>query len=164
MLAKMLIWNRPFVAFIRQGVGYKRGDLIHELIRVPTVQQARKAPHVTLPCCFALFFHLHSQVQHSWLALHTMTHTRFRFFTFAKVILTPTHTCTPACCEQHRNSATLHTCNLHSCIFLHTMLKPARQYELKSSLCPSYDDAFTRCFCLYNHLTVYISASLGRHA
>ncbi len=161
------------MVFIRQGVGYKRGDLIHELIRVPTVQKAREAPHVTLPCCFALFFHLHSEVQHSWLALHTIIHNRFRFSRLAKVILTPTYTCIPACNEQHHNSATLHTCNLHSCIFLRIMLKPAQQHELKSSFCPSYDDAIIRCFCLFNQLIVYIStssldqvsrASLDQHA
>ena len=87
------------------------------------------------------------------------THNRFTFPRFANVILTPTHTCIPACNEQHDYSATLHTCNLHSCIFLRIMLKPARQHELKSSPYSSYDDAITRCFCLFNQLIVYRSTS-----
>ncbi len=92
--------------------------------------------------------------ENTWLALHMITHNRFTFCRLAKVFFTPTDTCIPACNAQHDNSD---TCNVHSCIFLLIMLKPAQQHELKSSFCPSYDDANTRCFCMFNQLIVYSS-------
>lgn len=57
------------MALIRQGVGYKGGDLLHQLIRLAAVQQAGEAPHVALPCRLTLRLHLryhspHGEVLH----------------------------------------------------------------------------------------------------
>ena len=50
----------PFVAFIWQRFSYKGGDFVHELIRLPTVQQAGEPPHVTPAKTFTLSFDLHT--------------------------------------------------------------------------------------------------------
>lgn len=42
----------PLIVLIRQRGGNKGGHFVHQLVWVPTVQYARKAPHITLATCF----------------------------------------------------------------------------------------------------------------
>jgi len=41
--------DSPFVVFVLQGVDDGGGDLLHQVVRLPGVQQAREAPHVARP-------------------------------------------------------------------------------------------------------------------
>ena len=38
--------SSPFVVLVLQGVDHSRGDLLHEVVRHPGVQQAGVPPHV----------------------------------------------------------------------------------------------------------------------
>ena len=41
--------SSPFVVLVLQGVDHGGGDLLHEVVRQPRMQQARVTPHVAGP-------------------------------------------------------------------------------------------------------------------